>query len=367
MPFLSSIGGGSAKGFGRGTGRGRIWGKSFTGAVSRDGSGDVVLTISSTIGATNLFLVNSDATSSIQVLGANTSATIYPDGRDTQSKNFFTFCRANAKQALRIGASNNTPYPNEKALWFDLELGTGGSSSHGLATDEMSMRQTGTTRTLSSDGISSSNALFAAIGAGGMGSGGTGSGGGGGSGKVSYKIHSTALTSYQLNPGNTGSTKGWTGDSDGYRKSGSSLISINGSTQVTAYGGLAGKYNGTASNSSVLSPISYGGLERFGSGQGGGRPHVAELVSGTANDTASTTRWYFHIGGATRNGGSGYGSGGGGQSRDPYYGGTNNGGGGAGGWQIGNTVVNSGSGTFNNVGSGGQGSVGAAIALLVLS
>ena len=367
MPFLSSIGGGSAKGFGRGTGRGRIWGKSFTGAVSRDGSGDVVLTISSTIGATNLFLVNSAGSSSIQVLGANTSATIYPDCRDTQSKNFFTFCRDNSKQALRIGASNNTPYPNEKALWFDLELGTGDSFNYSLAADEMGSRVTNTTRTLSSDGISSSSGLFAAIGGGATGSGSTGSGGGGGSGKVSYKIHSTALTSYQLNPGNGGGAKGWQSGGDGYRKAGSSLISINGSTAVTAYGALVGSYNGNASNVSVNSPIAFGGLERFGTGNSQGAATAAGFTSGTANDTAGTTRWYFHTGGSTQTGGVGYGAGGGGQSRNPYYGGTGSGGAGAGGWQIGNTVVTAGSGTYNNVGSGGAGTNGAAIALLVLT
>jgi hypothetical protein len=367
MPFLSSIGAGSSRGFGRQSGLSKRWGRSFTGVVSRNATNDIVLTISSTVGATNLFLVNSAGTSSIQVLGANTSATIYPDCRDAASKNFFTFCRANSKQALRIGPSNNTPYPNEKAIWFDLEIGSSTGTTHGLASDEMGGRVTGTTRTLSTDGIVSSNAIFAAIGAGTTGSGGTGSGGGGGGGKISYKFFATSLTSYQLNPGNVGSRKGWTGDSDGYRKAGSSLISVNGSTQVTAYGALVGRYNGQASNVNVQSPIAFSGLERNGSASGGGNPGAAGFTSGTTFDTAVTTRWYYHTGGGQQTGGSGYGAGGGGQSRDPYYGGTGNGGGGAGGWQIGNTTVTAGSGDYNNVGSGGNGTVGAAIALLVLS
>lgn len=367
MPLLASIAAGSAKGFGRGK-TGTLWGSKFIGAVSRNGTNDLVFTITSTIGATNLWLLNSAESSSIQVLSSASSATYYLDGRDTTSRAFWNFCRANSKQALKIGPNSTSSY-KEKSIWFDFEVGSQSwAHNDGTAADERSNRSTKTLRTLSSDGISSSSGIFVGIGAGGGGSGGTSSGGGGGSGKVSFKIVSSTITSYQLFPGDNSSTrKGWSSSSDGYRKAGDTLINVNGTLNVTAHGGMIGRHpaNQRSDAAPVNSPISIG-LEAYGGGgnQGSGQ---SGLVSATANDTSGTTRWSFYTAGSTQIGGTGYGAGGGGQSRDPYYGGTGSGGGGAGGWAMGTTSLPSGaSGTSDNVGSGGQGTYGAAVALLIL-
>jgi hypothetical protein len=342
------------------------WGVAVSASI-QEVSGSPAVVFTSTIGPVNFSVFDSTGTNSTLVLNNAETATMYYDCRDTASLNFWTFISANPQQVLGVGLDGSVGY--NSGLYFDYRINnTAVSVNYSESYDEVFDDTVTTEVNVSSLSLPSSVTQFGGvcIGAGGAGSGATSSGGAGGSGQVEWSIlKDTPITSYRLRSGaRTANRKRWTGGSDGYRKGGRSGIEVNGTTQVLAAPGYVGTYSSVRSNVLQYSNIPEK-LETYGG-------KISESGQGNLIRQDGNRQFYFGpfgYSGSGGYGGTGFGAGGGGQRRESSWGGSGTGGGGAGGWKFPlSTSLYSVAeqGEYNNVGDGGRGATGLAVALLVL-